>query len=108
MRTSRHLSSVGRAVGGVPFFLDISKTPTGPKTPQQQKKKFPKNRKPRLSPKVNVRSPKVNVCSPKVNARSPKVNVKYFLGIFEEFKVFEISCWGVTVTGVSKISNFLL
>ena len=26
-------------------------------------------------------------------------------GIFEEFKVFEIPCWGVTVTGVSKISK---
>ena len=80
--------------------------PQSPKTPQQQKKKFQKTRKPRLSPKVNARSPKVNARSPKVNVRSPKVNVKYFLGIFEEFQVFEISCWGVTVTGVAKISKF--
>ena len=91
-----------------PNVLDIFETPTGPpdprspKTPQQQKKKFQKPRKPRLSPKVDARSPKVDARSPKVDARSPKVNVK---GIFEEFKVFEISCWGVTVTGVSKISN---
>ena len=53
-------------------------------------------------------SPKVNVISPTLNVVSPKVNVKYFGGIFEEFKVFEISCWGVTVTGVSKISNLSL
>ena len=37
---------------------------------------------------------------------SPKVNVKYFSGTLEEVKLFEISCWEVTVTGVSKISNF--
>ena len=52
--------------------------PTEPPNPQQQKKKFQKPRKPRLSPKANVRSPKVNVRSSKVNARSPKVNIKYF------------------------------
>ena len=46
--------------------LDIFENPHGPpdprspKTPQRQKNKFQKTRKPRLSPKVNVRSPKVN------------------------------------------------
>ena len=38
-------------------------------------KKIPKNRKPRLSPKVNARSPKVNILSPKVNVK----NLKEFL-----------------------------
>ena len=85
-------------------------TPThrAPKPPEQQKKKFqkPQNlRESLISPNVNVISPKVNAISPKVNAMSPKVDIKYFLGIFEEFKVFEIFCRGVTVTGVSKISN---
>ena len=59
-----------------------------------------------ISAKVNVISPKVNVISPKVNVISPKRNK---LSIFQEFlknlKVFEIFCWGVTVTGVSKRSN---
>ena len=98
--------------------LDIFENPTGPpdprspKPPQQQKKKFQKTRKPRKSPKVDARSPKVDARSPKVDARSskvdarsPKVNARYFSEIFEEFKVFGISCWGVTVTGVSKISK---
>ena len=58
-----------------------------------------------ICPKVNVISPKVNVVSPKVNVISPKVNVKYFSEFFEEFKVFELSFWGVTVTGVSKRSK---
>ena len=79
--------------------------PTESQNPAAIKKKLKQNRKPRLSPKVNVLSPKVNVMSPKVNVLSPNVNVNYFQGIFEEFKVFEISCWGVMVTGVSKISN---
>ena len=67
-----------------PQILDIFENPYGAprptesQNPQQQKKKFQKSRKPRLSPKVNVRSPKVNVRSPKVNVLSPKVNVKYF------------------------------
>ena len=76
-----------------------------PKPPSNKKRKFQKTRKPRLSPKIKVCSPKVNACSQKVNVLSPKVNVKYFKGIFEEFNVFEMSCWGVTVTGVSKISS---
>ena len=66
--------------------------------PPSNKKRNPKTRRPRLSPKVNVISPKVNVISTKVNVLSPEVNVKHFKGIFEEFKVLEISCWGVTVT----------
>ena len=80
-------------------FLRYFRKPYGPPDPRSpkippatKKKKIQKTRKPRLSPKVNARSPKVN-------ARSLKVNVKYFQGIFEELKVFEISCWGVTVTG---------
>ena len=64
--------------------------PTESENPPATKKKFQKTQKPRLSPKVNARSPKVNARSPKVNARSLKVNVKYFQGILEEFKVFEI------------------
>ena len=64
-----------------------------PTTPEhQQRKKFqkPKNlRENRISPQVNIISPKVSVISSKVNALSPKVNVKYVLGIFEEFRVFE-------------------
>ena len=60
------------------YTLDIFENPTGapdprsPKTPQQQKKKFQKTRKPRLSPKVDARSPKVDARSPKVDARSLK------------------------------------
>ena len=79
--------------------------PRGPKTPRQQKRNSQKPENPRLSPKVNARSPKVNARSLKVNARSLKVNVKYFKGMFEEFLLFEFFCSGVTVTGVSKISN---
>ena len=44
--------------------------PTESQNPPATKKKFQKNRKPRLSPKVNVLSPKVNVLSPKVNVLS--------------------------------------
>ena len=40
-----------------------------------------------------------------MNIISPKVNV---YGILEEFQVFEIFGCGVTVTGVSKISNVRL
>ena len=65
--------------------------PRSPKTLQQQKN--PK------TPKTPI--PKVNVLSPKVNVLSPKVNVKYFREFLKiQFKVFEICCWGVTVTGV--------
>ena len=73
--------------------------PWSPKTPQQQKRKFQKKTKTTIIPKSKRSFPK--------SKRSfPKVNVKYFKGILEEFKVFEISYWGVAVTGVSKISNF--
>ena len=83
--------------------LDIFENPYGAPRPTESPnpsatKKIQKPRKPRNIPKSNVLSPKVNVLS-------RKVNVKYFWGIFEEFNVFEISCWGVTVTGVSKIPN---
>ena len=60
----------------------FSKTPTGPpdplspKTPQQQKKKVQKTRKPRLSPKVNARSPKSKRSFLKVNARTPNRKAK--------------------------------
>ena len=81
-------------------------SPPDPRGPTPcNKKRNSKNPKTPIITKVNARTPKVNACTPKVNARSLKVNVKYFEGIFEEFKGFEISCWGVTVTGVSKISN---
>ena len=67
----------------------------GPFGPEVAKEYFPKSK--RYLPKSSVISPKVNVIS-------PKVNVKYFQGILEECEVFEICCWGVTVTGVSKAS----
>ena len=35
----------------------------------------------------------------------PQSKRKVFFGHFEEFIVFEIFCWGVTVTGASKISK---
>ena len=82
--------------------------PQSRKTPPSNKKESPKIQKSSripYFPKVDAISPKVNAISPKVNAISPKPNVKYFKGIFEEFKVFEIFCWGVAVIGVSKISN---
>ena len=74
--TNRHLM---RHLYGLDIFENPYEAPDprSHKTPQQQKKKFQKTRKPRLSPKVNVRSPKVNVRSPKVNVLSPKVNIKY-------------------------------
>ena len=59
--------------------------PQSPQTPPATKKKISK--------------PKIFENLPKSNRTSPQVNVKYFEGIFEEFKVFEISCWRVTVTG---------
>ena len=78
--------------------LDISENPYGaprptesPNLPKQQKRYF--------------RNPKSSIISPRVNVISPKVNVKYFSGILDEdFQVFEIFCWGFTVTGVSKIA----
>ena len=104
-----------------PFALDVFENPYGalthrvPKPPSNKKyisKTLNLQESPEvnvispkanvISPKANVISPKVNVIFPKVNFISPKVNVKYFLGIFEEFKIFEIFCLGVTVTGVSK------
>ena len=89
------------------FRKSLRGPPThGVRKPPATKKENPKNPKARLSPEVNARSPKVNARSPKVNARSLKVDVKYFQAVFEELKVFEVSCWGVTVTGVSKISKF--
>ena len=75
--------------------------PTESPNPPATKKELQKIRKPRLSPKVNVRSPKVKARSPKVK----KSTLSIPKGIFEEFKVFEISCWVVTVTGVWRISN---
>ena len=95
----------GRSISDLPSAksLDILENPQrGPPThgvpkPPSNKKvgKFQKSRKPRLSPKVNARSPKVNV-------HSPKVNVKYFEGIFEGFKVFEILVWGSRSQGFRK------
>ena len=42
---------------------------------------------------------------PKGKRYLPQSKREVLLGILEEFKAFEIFCWGVTVTGVSKISN---
>ena len=37
----------------------------------------------------------------------PKSKPYVFFGNFDESRVFDIFCWGVTVTGVSKISNMI-
>ena len=76
--------------------------PTESQTPQQQKEKF---QKPRLSPKVNVRSPKVNVRFPKVNARSPKVTLSTFREFLKNLKFLKFPVGGVTVTAVPKIAK---
>ena len=90
------------------FCLDVFENPyaaprpTDPQNPPSNKKQFQKPKNLRES----LISPKVNVISPKVNALSPKVNVKYFKGIFEEFKIFEIFFWGSRSQGLRKYLTF--
>ena len=79
--------------------------PQSPKTPPATRQKFPKAQNLRESPRANLISPKVNLISPYVNVISPKVKVKYFEGIWKNVKFFEISCWGVTITGASNTSK---
>ena len=87
-------------------LMDIFENPYGAPRPTESQNPPATKRKNSKNPEDPELYPKVNVLSPKVKPRSPKVNVKYFLGNFwKTFKVIEISCWGVTVTGVSKISN---
>ena len=75
--------------------------PTEPQNPPSNKKRNSENPKTFEKPLFT----KSKRSFRKSKRSSPKVSFKYFWGIFEEFKVFEISCWGVTVTGVSKRSN---
>ena len=48
------------------------------------------------SPKRKRYLPQSKRYFPKLNVISPKVNEMYFSGSFEELKVFEIFCWGVS------------
>ena len=94
-------------VHSLPFF----EAPTGPADPQSpkappQQKGYSQN--PKIfenPPGVNLISPKVNLISPQLNLISQQKTLSIFREVLEEFKIFEIFCWGVTVKGVPKISS---
>ena len=86
------------ATGG-PILPGTLRPPHGVPKPPRNKKEIQKTPKTPLVPKSKRYFPKSKRYFPKAKRYFP---VKYFMGIFEAFKVFEIFCWGVTLTGVSK------
>ena len=96
-------------------ILDIFENPYGAPRPTESqtqpsnRKKYQKSENLRECPKASLITPKVDVISTKSKRYFPKSKgylrkskLKYLKEILEEFKLFEISCWGVTVTGFQK------
>ena len=81
---------------GVP---QTNKSQTPPPNHNKKKSKTPKSSR---IPRSKRYFPKSKRDRSKSNVLSRTVNVRYFQGILEELKVFEIFCWGITVRGVRE------